>query len=66
MMDLAFKQKRGGVYHKFVQFDPTEIEQHLALYFLQGLIPSPSLSKRFSPQGIDPIQGNDLVAKKLG
>ena len=66
MLDIAGKQERGGAYHTFVQFTPAEIEQYLALNFLQGLILSPSLSKKFSPQGIDPIEGNDLVAQKLG
>ena len=64
--DLAGIKERGGSYDTFVPFTPDEVEKHIALYIVQGLIPSPTLSRKLSRQGEEPIQGNDLIASALG
>ena len=64
--DLAGIKERGGSYDTFVPFTPDEVKKHIAFYIVQGLIPSPTLSRKLSCQGEEPIQGNDLIASALG
>jgi hypothetical protein len=55
-----------GVYPTFTPFSFMEIERHLALYFMQGLNPSPQVEFKFASQTADPIQGNDLCFRNFG
>ena len=65
-LDCAGDSKQDGLGYKFVNFTPSEIEQHLALYIIQGLNPSPQLASKAKPSSIEPLQGNDLICSRLG
>jgi Transposase IS4 len=54
------------IYQDFKPFTPREIEKHLAIYFVNGLNPSPQVEMKFRQQAFDPIQGNDFVWKQMG
>jgi Transposase IS4 len=47
-------------------FSPREIEQHIAIYILNGLSPSPNVEMKFSSHEQDPIQGNNLIRRSFG
>ena len=53
-------------YPDFKPFTPREIEKHLAVYFVNGLNPSPQVEMKFRQQAHDPIQGNDFIWKQMG
>ena len=40
--------------------------QHISLYLLQGLSPSPQVEMKFKSQVEDPVNGNDLVHQAFG
>ena len=65
-LDCAGVKNQDGLEYKFEQFTPAEIEQHLSLYIFQGLNPSPQLVMKAKPQSLEPLQGNDLIASRLG
>ena len=65
-MDFAGSEHTGGLSYKFVPFTPRELEQHLSLYIVQGLNPSPQLKMKTKAQCHEPVQGIDLVAEKIG
>ena len=65
-LDCAGEKNQDGLGYKFENFTPQEIEQHLSLYIFQGLNPSPQLIMKTRPQSLEPLQGNDLIAGKLG
>ena len=65
-LDCAGNNNQDGLGYKFVNFTPSEIEQHLALYIIQGLNPSPQLAMKAKPNSMEPLQGNDLISSKLG
>jgi hypothetical protein len=50
----------------FVPFTPLEIQRFLALYILQGLLPSPQIKMKFVPQSVDKINGNDMCYRVFG
>jgi Transposase IS4 len=54
------------LYPGFVDFNPQEIEQHIGLYILHGLTPSPHVEMKFNRQDVDPVNGNDLCARVFG
>jgi hypothetical protein len=56
----------GSMYPTFKPFTHREMEQHMALYMIQGLNPSPQVDMKLVPQSIDPIQGNDLCSSAFG
>lgn len=58
--------QKGGIYPTWTPFSTREIEQHIAIYFLQGLNPSPQINMKFNSQQQDPVQGNDLVHRVIG
>ena len=43
MQELSGIRERGGSYNTFIPFEPDEVEKHIALYMVQGLMPSPTL-----------------------
>ena len=55
-----------GLYPTWKPFTFEEVEHHLALYFMQGLNPSPQIEAKFASQAQDPIQGNDLCHRVFG
>ena len=65
-LDFAGNKNSGGLSYKFVPFTPREIEQHLAIYMIQGLNPSPQLRMKMRHQVIEPLQGNDLICMQVG
>ena len=65
-LDFAGNAEFGGLSYKFVPFTPREIEQHLAMYMIQGLNPSPQLKLKSKSQSVESIQGNDLVFRCIG
>ena len=65
-LDCAGDINQEGLEYKFENFTPREIEQNLSLYIFQGLNPSPQLVMKTKPQSVEPVQGNDFIANKLG
>ena len=65
-MDFASGSQSGGLSYKFTPFTPREIEQHLSLYIVQGLNPSPQLRMKAQFQHQEQVQGNDLIATSIG
>ena len=55
-----------GLYPFWKPFSFEEIEHHLALYFMQGLNPSPQIEAKFSSPEQDLIQGNALCYRIFG
>ena len=49
-----------GLYPTWKPFTYQEIERHLALYFMQGLNPSPQVKSKFNHPDVNPIQDNAL------
>ena len=52
--------QEGEVYPEFEIFSPVELRKHIALYFVQGLSPSPTIDMKFKSQDEDDINGNDF------
>ena len=65
-LDFADVADSSGLNYNFQPFTPQEIEQHLALYMIQGLNPSPQLILKTRSQNIEPTQDNDLINKFIG
>ena len=63
---LADAGKNGLCYRDFKQFTTKEIRQHLGLYVLQGLCPSPRVEMKFQSQDQDKLHGNDFVYRSFG
>ena len=63
---LADAGTGGSYYPNFKPFKTHEIRQHLGLYVLHGLAPSPQIEQKFKPQHIDPVNGNDFVYNSFG
>ena len=53
-------------YPQFKNFTTKEVQQHLGLYMLNGLAPSPRVEMKLQPQRADPIHGNDFVYQNFG
>ena len=53
--------QEGFPYPDWKPFTVREIKQFLTLFILQGLLPSPRIEMKFSPQMEDPVNGNNLV-----
>jgi Transposase IS4 len=53
-------------YPDYKPFTPREIEKHLALYFFNGLLPSPQVEMKLKSQSQDCLQGNDFVWRAMG
>jgi hypothetical protein len=56
----------GGKYSDFTPFNLPELMQHIGLYLLQALSPSPQVEMKFHSQKEDPVNGNDLVHTSFG
>ena len=54
------------MYPDWKPFTTKEIKQHLGLYMLHGLSPSPRVEYKFQPQRVDPVHGNDFVHSSFG
>ena len=63
---LANAGQPGGLYPEFKPFKVKEVKKFLALFMFQGLSPSPRVEMKFSTQGEDPVNGNDLVFRCFG
>lgn len=63
---LANAGKGGSCYPTFTAFTVKEIRQHLGLYILNGLCPSPRIELKFKPQREDELHGNDFVYQAFG
>lgn len=63
---LADAGKDGSCYRDFVDYTTPEIRQHVGIYLLNGLCTSPSVEKKFKPQHVDKIHGNDFVYRSFG
>jgi hypothetical protein len=58
---LSFAGEKNYPYPDFKPFTVSELKQHLALYVVKGLCPSPRAEIKFQPQSLDPINGNDFI-----
>jgi hypothetical protein len=63
---LANAGQPGTIYPKFKPFTMSEIRQHLGLYILNGLNPSPSVEMKFKSALEDPVHGSDLCYNAFG
>jgi hypothetical protein len=63
---LADAGTGGSYYPDFKPFKTKELRQHLGLYVLQGLSPSPQIEQKFRTQELDPVNGNDYVYNVFG
>ena len=62
---LSFAGEKNYPYPDFKPFTVSELKQHLALYVVNGLCPSPRAEMKFQPQSIDPINGNDFIFRSF-
>ena len=62
---LAGTKKGGTCYQEFKDFTTKEIKQHLGVYVLNGLSPSPIVQQSFSPQTKDLIHGKYFLYQSL-
>ena len=65
-MESAGIRGVGGKYHDFQSFTLPELMQHIGLYLLQALSPSPQIDMKFNSQKEDPVNGNDFVHNSFG
>ena len=63
---LADAGKDGTCYRDFHEFSTHELRQHMGLYVLQGLCPSPRVEMKFRSQQQDKVHGNDFVYRSFG
>ena len=54
------------MYKNFSPFTVEKIMQHIAVYKINGLNPSPQVEMKLHTQSEDPIQGCDIIANTLG
>jgi hypothetical protein len=58
--------KGGAVYPDFKPFSMHEICQHIGLYVLNGLNPSPAVELKFRSSAQDELHGSDFVRNSFG
>ena len=63
---LAGAGKGGSYYTDYKDFTVTELRQHIGLYVLHGISPSPRIEYKFKSQGEDKVHGNDFVFRSFG
>jgi len=63
---LANAGPGGQVYPDFRPFTMREIRQHLGIYILQGLNPSPRIEMKFKPDFADVVHGSNLCFNAFG
>ena len=63
---LANAGCEGGIYPDFFPFTPFELRKHIAVYFVNGLAPSPKVAMKFQSQAQNDINGNYFVKRCLG
>ena len=56
----------GTQYPEFKEFSADEIMQHLGVYILNGLSPSPQVEMKFDLQKKNPKNGSDFCFKAFG
>ena len=62
---LAGAGPGGSCYPDFKDFTTLEVRQHMYIYILNGLFPSPCLKMKFNTQAVNQINGNDFIATTL-
>jgi hypothetical protein len=62
---LSFAGEKNYPYPDFKPFTVGELKQHLALYVVNGLCPSPQAEMKFQPQSVDPLNGNDFIFRSF-
>ena len=55
----------GTQYPDFKEFSTDEIMQHLGVYILNGLSPSPQVEMKFDSQKNNPMNGSGFFSKHL-
>ena len=63
---LAGAGAGGKTCKDFTAFSINEVRQHLRLYILNGINPSPHIEYKFKPQQEDGCHGNALVYNSFG
>ena len=56
----------GGKYNDYANFSMNELMQHIGVYFLHALSPSPRIEMKFESQVEDPVNGNDFIHQAFG
>ena len=59
-------RKKGGRYNRFIDFSKTELMQHLLLYLLHGISPSPQVETKFTNHTIEPVNISSLCNSIFG
>jgi len=54
-----------SLYPDFVPFTTAELKQHIGLYILNGISPSPNINQKFQSQKEDPVNGCDIVSQAI-
>ena len=65
-MILMNAGKGGSVYPNCHPFSVDEVMQHIGLYILQGLAPSPQIEMKFQSTEQNEVNGNDFVCEAFG
>ena len=56
----------SSTYKDWKEFFAQEIQTHLGIYLLQGLLPPPRVEMKFQPQAKDRVNGNNFVFHSTG
>ena len=65
-VELADAGKDGITYKYWKSFSAQEIQNHLGIYLIQGLLPSPRVEMKFQPQAKNHVKGNNFVFNSTG
>lgn len=56
----------GNIYQDYHPFTNKELRQHIGIYILHGLSPSPRVEHKFKSQRVDCVHENDIVYASFG
>ena len=63
---MANAGQPGQPYADFKPFTCKELRQHIGVYILQGIAPSPRINMKFHRQSDNCANGNDFITRSLG
>ena len=55
----------GSLYPDFAPFTAIELKQHIGLFILNSISPSPNINKKFQSQKVDSVNGYDIVSHAI-
>ena len=63
---LAGASSDGNIYQDYHHFTTKELLQHIGIYIIHGISPSPRVEHKFKPKHVDSVHGNDMVYYSFG